>query len=281
MQLNAESREPSAGVGDVKDVTLARDAQSSSQHDPGAASSVSPSRQQREAGAAVILRRVGVLVPPENPTVEPEMVTLLGPDTAMHVARLSLTRGADLHARLDGYRAGLAPTVQQFGELELAAIFVACTGSFYGIGPEADERLCAALSAEFGTPVRSATRVIADTLRARGCRRIFVVSPYPSWLTEAACSYWAGAGLEVTGIAQVANGRPIYSITASDMLTALEAAAETATAVDAILVTGTGVPTAAAIGALQPKARPILLSSNLCGAWWLSNPTAMGLEVQS
>jgi maleate isomerase len=214
-------------------------------------------------------RRVGVLVPPENPTVEPEMARLLGAGTALHVARLPLTVGADLRGRLDGYRAGLGQTLDQFGELPLSAMLIACTGAFYTIGPDADGRLCDELSERRGIPVLTATRAILEWLRGRAVTRLGIVSPYPSWLTEAASAYWTAAGLDVVQAVEISDGRPIYRIGGEDVLAALAAMAREVDDLDAILVSGTGVPTVAAIEALASQVSPALLSSNLCGAAWL------------
>ena len=214
-------------------------------------------------------RRAGILVPPENPTVEPEMVQLIGSRVPVHTARLPLTVGADLRERLDGYRAGLEPTLDRFGDLSLSAILIACTGAFYGIGPDADERLCHRLSERQGIPVRSATRVILEALGGHDSRRLLIVSPYPSWLTQAAAAYWTAAGLEVVRTVEISEGRPIYSIGAEDVHVRLARVARAADDVDTILVSGTGVPTVAAIQTLAPQVAPIVLSSNLCGGLWL------------
>lgn len=217
-----------------------------------------------------VSRRVGVIVPPENPTVEPEMVSLLAEDTTLHVARLPLSVGADLRGRLEGYRAGLHQTLDQFGGLRLDAMLIACTGAFYTSGPDEDERLCRELSDDHGIPVRTATRAIMDVLRERDCPRVIIVSPYPSWLTEAAQAYWAAAGVEVTKTVEISDGRPIYSLGTDEVRVGLEAAARDPGDADAVLISGTGVPTVAAIRALQPAVAPTLLSSNLCGGWWLT-----------
>ena len=56
--------------------------------------------------------RVGVLVPPANPTVEPEMHDLLSPRYVVHVARLPYLAGEGLADRLQAYREAAPDTLR-------------------------------------------------------------------------------------------------------------------------------------------------------------------------
>jgi maleate isomerase len=51
--------------------------------------------------------RVGVMVPPANPTVEPEMARLLGSRADMHITRFPVRPGLTLAERLEAYNEAL------------------------------------------------------------------------------------------------------------------------------------------------------------------------------
>ncbi len=212
--------------------------------------------------------RVGVVVPPSNPTAEPEVAACLAGAAVSYGARLPVLHGLDLRDRLAGYNTHLAATIATVAGLEPAAVLVGCTGSSYALGPAADGALYGGLSDRFGFPVTGAAGAIRSVLQALDAARIAVVSPYPAWLTEQSAQYWTACGLTVAAVYSVTGHAGIYQTTPAAMAAAVAAAlADTRRhRVDAVVVTGTGAPSLAALDAAAPDADVPLLSSNLCGA---------------
>ncbi|MFI6496752.1 hypothetical protein [Nonomuraea typhae] len=214
------------------------------------------------------MTRVGVVVPPANPAVEPEFARLLGAQADLHVTRFPVRPGRTLAERLDCYNEALPDMIRSFGGLPLDALVMACSGARYLLGPEEDRKRCDALSTEFGIPVASATEATRGALDHLGTKEITLVSPYQPWLTDLAERYWAAAGIRVARVVPVKAGDEFspYDVTTEELVGQVEAARVAPGAV--LLLTGTGMPTLRAIGKLAEGDERVVLTSNLCGAWW-------------
>lgn len=212
--------------------------------------------------------RLGVIVPPENPTAEPEFNELLHDGMNVYAARFPGIPGAGLRATLEAWNEALPRTLAQFGAMRLDAALVACSASHYLLSPEGDRELCERLSDGAGFPVRSSTQAVLAACEAMGVERVTLVSPYEPWLTEVSRDFWQRAGLEVTATVPVpaAAGFDPYRVTTADILGRIRRHRLRDDA--ALLFTGTGMTTLPAIAALADTTDQVLLSSNLAGAWW-------------
>lgn len=221
------------------------------------------------------LPRLGVVVPPENPTAEPEFNRLVSAGTNVYTARFPVTPGMELRDMLETYNRVLPDTLGDFGGMRLDAAVVACSASHYLLNPDGDRALCDELSERVGYPVRSSTQAILALCTALGVTRLTLVSPYQPWLTDTSRAFWERAGLKVDDAVLVPAARnpdgserfDPYEVTTQEILRRIRESR----ALDdsALLFTGTGMGTLAALTELarEDTGRP-LLSSNLASAWW-------------
>src|SRR5262249_12032243 len=227
--------------------------------------------------------QVGILVPPANTTVEPEMAATLPDGVTVHTSRLPGRVAEDtsigMRERFLGYNQSLRATADSFGGMPLDALCLACTGSSYLVGPDGEGGLLADLAAGGAAHVNTAAGTIREVFAVLGCRRIAVVSPYPPWLTELAVQYWRASGFEVADCVEVSQVVSIYAIQASQ---ALDAARRLdLSQVDGIVLSGTGMPTLHAIEQLASEIHVPVVSSNLCTAWWFISTLDREAALQS
>lgn len=214
--------------------------------------------------------RVGVVVPPSNPVIEPELEALLGDDIQTYIARLPRFEGLTLKQRNERYIPAYTDALDSLEGIEAVCALIAMTGPTYQFGVDGDRQLCRELTDRFELPVRTSSLAIHDALTTLGLNRIHLVSPYPDWLTEQTVSYWSGAGFNVVAVDHLLGEDEefrAYEMNTAEVMSHLRA-------IDpepgcAVLLTGTGMVSIASIYQLDHGARNPILSSNLCGAWWL------------
>lgn len=209
----------------------------------------------------------GVLVPPSNPTVEPELAALLAGAATLYAARFPVMPDTTLEQRNRRYLELYRESVLAFGTLDLAAIVIGLTGPSYRLLPDGDRALVRELSAIARRPVITASAAIGDALRALGANRVCLVSPYPAWLTDEAAAYWHAAGHDVVQVVKISETFRAYELRSDEVGEAL--AAVDHDAIDAVVMSGTGMITLPSIVAARELPTKPILSSNLCCAWWL------------
>lgn len=219
---------------------------------------------------------VGVLTPQANTTVEPEFSLLWPAGVAMINARL-MSKRETLNDRLLEYFDQLDRSVEQFHNAPVKAIALACTGASYLATAAEEKKAIERLEAATGVPFITAGRSVQKALGALGARKIALVSPYPTELTDVSIVYWNDLGFEVTAVVHVGstgeNFHPIYSIRASGTLDGLRSLEDKA--FDAVVMLGTGMPTLQAI--LEcPRLRGAPVMSCMLTLGWQSARTVAG-----
>lgn len=212
--------------------------------------------------------RVGVLVPPANPSAEPELTRLLGSRADMHVSRFPVRPGLAPAERLEGYNAALPAMARSFGDLALDALIMACDGPRYLLDPDEDLDECERMSERFGVPFATATVAVMEAIEHLGVDEVHIVSPFQPWLTELAERFWKAAGMRIAGVLPVRaqGGFSPYDITPAELADQVKQANLPRDAV--ILFASSGMATLPVLGTLGAANDRTLLTSNLCSAWW-------------
>lgn len=221
-------------------------------------------------------RRIGIVVPPANPAVEPEMRMLLPAESIYHTTRLPVFADTTLYERNELYLEAYPATLKTYGALKLEAISIAMTGSSYKLLPSGDEQMCRELSAQAGALVITASLAIYFVLKAIGTRTMAMISPYPKELTEKAVNYWSAGQFEITHVHSTSETFRAYELRTNEIAEAIESVP--LKNVDAIIMSGTGAYTVSALEQTAGKLAAPVLTSNICSALVMSALTDMPLS---
>jgi maleate isomerase len=197
--------------------------------------------------------RLGFLVPPGNPTVEPEMIAMAPAGVSVHFSRLVAHGATGTHAgQEERNQTMVAHAAESAGLLAMVkpdVIMFTHTATSYTLGPQKEAELLAQLSKQCGTIVETAFASVLEALRALGVRKIALGTPYGEETTAK-----GKALLEQHGFAVVSHGRlegvsNIYDETP-------ERAYRLGRAIDkddveAVFLSGTGMPTISILETLE------------------------------
>jgi len=214
--------------------------------------------------------RLGFMVPPGNPTIEPEMIALVPQGVSVHFHRMDSGGGVPgaldnqdqrTRAMIDSLDAG----VKLLGAVKPDIIVIAHTATSYYLGREREAELLARLGAASGVPVVSAFGAVAAALERLGIRRVAYGAPYSAETTAQGRTHLEAHGFRVVQAENLAGVTNIYDETA-------ERAYRLAREVDrpeaqAVFLTGTGMPTLPVLDMLEADLGKPVISSASAMMW--------------
>ena len=197
--------------------------------------------------------RLGFLVPPGNPTVEPEMIAMAPAGVTVHFSRM-VAHGptGTLHGQEERNRSQIAhigETVALLAMVKPNVIMLAHTATSYTLGRRVEAELLTRLREECRIPVATAFGSVVEALRALGVSRVALGTPYSEETTLK-----GKAALEEHGFAVVAHAclegvRNIYDET-PERAFGLGRGVDTGAA-QAVFLSGLGMPTIAILDRLE------------------------------
>src|SRR2546426_3295002 len=149
--------------------------------------------------------RLGFLVPPGNPTVEPEMMRLAPAGVTVHFTRMVAQGEAGAHAGQEERNrtqiAHLDENVALLAMVKPAVIVMAHTASSYTLGKEGEAKLVERLERASGIPFITAFGSVIRALGHLGAKRVALATPYSAEATLKSKAHLEAHGLEVVSSA--------------------------------------------------------------------------------
>src|SRR5262245_47713285 len=139
-------------------------------------------------------RRVGVVVPSSNTTVEADFMRALPVGVTVHTARMFLAETtAEAERRM--VRDHVPRAVTDLATLRPHVVAFACTSAGAVLGADGEAALIDSIARETGAPVVSTNDAIGRAIERQGRKRVVVLTPYVDELNQA-----IQAGLERRGL---------------------------------------------------------------------------------
>ena len=225
--------------------------------------------------------RLGFLLPPGNPTVEPEMIALAPAGVSVHFHRMAACgapgslEGEDERTRtmidnIDG-------SIELLAAVEPSVIVVAHTATSYYLGRQGEADLMERLEKSTGTRVTTAFASVVRALERLNVRRVALGTPYSPETTLQGKALLEAHGVQVVNCTNLEGVTNIYKETA-------ERAYGLARLVDrddaeAVFLSGTGMPTLSVLELLEQDLRKPVISSASAMMWQALRLAGVGQSI--
>jgi len=144
--------------------------------------------------------RLGLMVPENNTTMEPELLQWL-PGARCQTLRIPRGKGLLGPAAIPAYIEQAIQLARDYDPQHTDIVAYGCTAAGFIGGPAQDAAIQARLVQMTGRPVVTTASAMIAVLQDIGVRRIAVVTPYVDLVNERLCGYLAASGIHVEHLA--------------------------------------------------------------------------------
>ena len=213
--------------------------------------------------------RLGFLVPPGNPTVEPELIAMTPPGVSVHFSRLVARGPAGTHHGQEERNRSQIEHIDESASLlamvKPNVIVLAHTATSYTLGRTAEAALLQRLQNQYALPFVTAFGSVAAALGELGVKRVALGTPYSEEITLEGKAHLEEHGFDVVSHGRLENVTNIYEQT-TERAYRLGREVDTPQA-QAVFLSGTGMPTIKILEALEQDLGKPALSANSAMMW--------------
>ena len=142
--------------------------------------------------------KVGLMVPANNTTMEPEMLGWLPAGSQCHTLKIPRGPGLLTQESLPGYKQAAVELSAQFAANGIDVLAYGCTAAGFILGPDGDRDIARQLGESTGAPVVTTARAMMVALADLGAQRISLLTPYADEVNQRLRAFLASGGIEVT-----------------------------------------------------------------------------------
>jgi maleate cis-trans isomerase len=148
-----------------------------------------------------IRKRIGIMVPATNTTVEPDFHRVAPPGVTIHSQRLWLTNAGTGKEAMDEMNAQLEEGARHLAQGKVEVVnMTGTTNSFYRDIEWSNEMERIMSRGAGGIPAVATSPSVVRALNYFGAKSISVATPYPDWNNERLKIYFESAGFDVLNV---------------------------------------------------------------------------------
>jgi maleate isomerase len=226
--------------------------------------------------------RIGFLVPPGNPTVEPEMMQLAPEGVSLHFTRMTAEGPAGTHTgqeeRNRSQVTSVPDCVKLLAMVSPRVIVMAHTATSYTLGQGLEATLVERMEALSGARFITAFGSVLAAMAHLGARRVAYATPYSAEMTARGKQHMESCGLDVVSSGHLANVRNIYEETCERAYTIGREVDHPEA--DVIFLSGVGMPTLDALQALEDDTGKPVISAASAMMWHALRAAGVGCSIK-
>ena len=223
--------------------------------------------ERRSTGAREPALAVGLMVPSNNTTMEPELLAWLPEGSSCRTVRIPRGKGTLTPGDLPEYLAHAVSLAKDLADDDLDVIVYGCTAAGFLAGPDRDAGVGAKIASISRKRVVTTAGAMTAVLGHLGARRIVLVTPYLDVVNERLKGFLAQAGVQVDVLSSF-RAQTVDELGAIRSEQVRERAREAMRpGVDAVFIACSQLPTYTIVGELETELGVPVWSSIRATAW--------------